>query len=230
MCAGVMALSLVAAGCSSTGAPASVPTRSVEELTKDMGNAVNSQASTKSVRITDSGAQKDPTSADATQNFVVEGTMDGSNMLFEQNFSTGYSVSMVLVDDKVYTKANDKYWQLNGDVDGATVAKYADKWVSDDPNTTADNVKNTAPVKVLTTVFTELQADTFQKVDIVKRNGKKVYQMTNDKGSEVDVDPATMYPIRIKLSNHPDTFEFEKWNNAATQVVPPADQTVVYSG
>ncbi|SCQ64031.1 Hypothetical protein PFR_JS9-2_1998 [Propionibacterium freudenreichii] len=104
MCAGVMALSLVAAGCSSTGATASVPTRSVEELTKDMGNAVNSQVSTKSVRITDSGAQKDPTSADATQNFVVEGTMDGSNMLFEQNFSTGYSVSMVLVDDKVYTK------------------------------------------------------------------------------------------------------------------------------
>ena len=40
---------------------------------------------------------------------------------------------MILVDDKVYTKANDKYWQLNGDVDGATVAKYADKWVSDDP-------------------------------------------------------------------------------------------------
>ncbi|SCQ72428.1 Hypothetical protein PFR_JS17-2_1930 [Propionibacterium freudenreichii] len=133
MCAGVMALSLVAAGCSSTGATASVPTRSVEELTKDMGNAVNSQANTKSVRITDSGDQKDPTSADAAQTFVVEGTMDGSNMLFEQNFSTGYSVSMILVDDKVYTKANDKYWQLNGDVDGATVAKYADKWVSDDP-------------------------------------------------------------------------------------------------
>lgn len=226
ICASALSLS-VFAGCS--GATAAVPNRSVDELIKEVQKATDPQAGIQSARIIDAKEAKNDKGETVTERIVIEGMMDGSNMLIEKNTSNGCSMRELLAEDKVFYKATDKCYAQD-EQSRAKAEKYADKWVGDDPNTTADAAKETTPSRALSGAIGALNKDSFQKVEITNQDGQKIYRMTNDKGSVVDVDPTTMLPLHMKFAEYPDDFKFENWNDAAKQTPLPDDQYMKYEG
>ena len=158
-----------------------------------------------------------------TVSFDETGTMDGSNMHASSRYDE-VVYEVLIVNGTGFVKGNKAYWTQEGQLSDDQAEAIGDKWVQVD-SSLRDQIQQMSPQKAIENIFSTLSAADFgPTVTASDASGVPAYKLTDGEKKTVVAATGTLLPIH--LSTEGSSVSFDKWNAAAVQTAPPADQVI----